>query len=255
MASLRRPGWLRRRGAGADDERSRRRFARRQWARRWVTLRWAIVALVLVLLVGGAVYTVYFSTALDVEGAEVVGARTVSTEQVLDVADVPTGGPLATVDLDAIKRRVGSLAVVRAVEVTRQWPHEVRIEIQEREPVAVVDRGTEFRAVDAEGVVFNSYRRAPRDLPRIETDDPASTEELQEAASVVASLPTEVVGLVDHLELRGVDQIDLSLRDGRLVRWGSAEGSASKAEVIVVLLREKGRVYDVSVPGAPTVSG
>jgi cell division protein FtsQ len=38
------------------------------------------------------------------------------------------------------------------------------------------------------------------------------------------------------------------------VRWGSAEDSARKAEVLTVLLRVPAAVYDVSVPELPTTS-
>lgn len=240
------------------DERTRRRFARRQWARRWLTWRYVVALLVLLLAVGGGVYAVYFSSALSVQGVEVTGARTLSEAEVLEAADVPTGGPLATLDLVAIQRRVASLAVVRSVEVSRRWPDDVLIEIEEREPVAVVDRGGELRAVDAEGVVFGSYRKAPRGLPRIEpsgASGTSDTESLREAAAVAAALPDAVAVLVDHLEPRSADQIDLELRDGRLVRWGSAEASEQKGEVLLALLDQPGEVYDVSVPGAPTTSG
>jgi len=36
------------------------------------------------------------------------------------------------------------------------------------------------------------------------------------------------------------------------VSWGSAEHSAQKAEVLAVLLQQKAREIDVSVPGRPT---
>ena len=52
-----------------------------------------------------------------------------------------------------------------------------------------------------------------------------------------------------------VDQISLVLRDGRTVVWGSAEDSDAKAEVLVELLEQPARKYDVSVPGQPTTSG
>ncbi len=243
-----------RRARPTAEERSRRRFARRQRARRWLTWRYVVAAVVLLALVGGGVYAVYFSSALSVQGVDVVGTRTLSDDDVRETADVPTGGPLATVDLVAIQRRVASLAVVRNVEVSRQWPHDVLIEIEEREPVAVVDRGGQLRAVDAEGAVFGSYRRAPADLPRIVPAGASDTDALREAATVVAALPDDVAVLVDHLELRSIDQIDLELRDGRLVRWGSADSSEQKGEVLLALLDQRAKVYDVSVPGAPTTS-
>lgn len=245
-------------GGRDDGERSRRRFARRQWARRWLTLRYVVVAVVVVALAAGAVWAVYFSDALSVHEVEVVGARTITAAEVETAAAVPTGGPLARLDLAAVERRVAAkLGVVRSVEVTRRWPDGVLITIQERDPVAVVERGGEFRAVDAEGEVFGSYRQAPSGLPRIETPNSSvitDPEVLREAVTVAAALPREVSVLVDHLDLRSIDQIDLVLRDERLVRWGSSEASEEKAGVLLALLSQQARVYDVSVPGRPTTS-
>ncbi|MGA8257399.1 MAG: FtsQ-type POTRA domain-containing protein [Nocardioides sp.] len=237
------------------EERSRRRFNRRQWARRWLAWRYLLVAAVVIGLVGGAVHTVYFSDRLAVEGGQVTGVRDLSVAEVLAAADVPTGGPLATVDLTAIERRVASLAGVREVEVSRRWPHDVLIQVVERDPLAVIERSGVFRAVDSEGIVFRSYRRAPRDLPRIETDDDTDVEALKEAVAVVAALPSEVSLIVDHLELVSIDEINLALRDGRTVRWGSAEESEAKGEVLLALLQRRAQVYDVSVPGQPTTTG
>ena len=65
-------------------------------------------------------------------------------------------------------------------------------------------------------------------------------------------LDGEVVELLDHVAVRTVDEITLHLRDGRLVRWGSADQSEDKAAVLLQLLKRKATTYDVSVPGAPT---
>ena len=51
-----------------------------------------------------------------------------------------------------------------------------------------------------------------------------------------------------------MDTISLVLRNGRTILWGSAEDSANKAEVLDVLLDRKAQVYDVSVPGQPTIT-
>lgn len=216
--------------------------------------RYLLAFFVTVGLVSAGVYFVYFSETLSVQGVDVVGAETLTTDDVLIAAAVPTGGPLATVDLVAIERRVGSLAPVRSVDVTREWPHAVRITIVERVPVAVVDRGGTLRAVDSAGVVFNSYRRAPAGLPRIETDDASDVDALREAVTVVAALPPEVASAVDHLELVSADEINLALDGEREVRWGSSAQSEQKGEVLLALLQQDAKVYDVSVPGQPTVS-
>lgn len=237
------------------SRRSRQRFARRQWARRWVAWKYVVAGVLVLGLLAGGVYTVYFSSALAIEGVQVSGASTLSDADLRRAADVPTGVPLATVDLDAIELRVRSLAVVKSADVSRQWPHDVRIEVTERVPVAVVDMAGQVRSLDADGVVFGGYQRAPGDLPRVETGADADADALREAAAVVAALPGAVSTIVDHVEVLTVDQITLALRDGREVRWGSAEQGAEKAKVLAVLLEKRwADVYDVSVPGNPTTS-
>ena len=236
------------------EQRTRRRFARRQWARRWLVWRRVVALLLLMALAGGMVWLFYFSDVLAVKDVEVKGIRTIAAEEVREVAAVPSGQPLARVDLEAIRARVEALAVVRDAQVTRTWPDRVRIDVDERVPIAVVDIGGKIRGLDDEGVVFREYPKPPPDLPQVQTSTGTRTDALQEAALVVEALPGEISRRVDHVEVATIDQISLVLRDGKGVVWGSAEESEAKAEVLAGLLRHPARTYDVSVPGQPTTS-
>jgi cell division protein FtsQ len=231
---------------------ARKRFARRQWARRWLTWRYVLAVVLLLGVTVGGVYLVFFSTTLSVQGVEVTGTETLSEQKVREVADVPTGGPLATVELDRIASRVRSLAVVESAEVTRKWPHDVLIQIVERTPVAVVEIAGQLHNLDEDGEVFGSYDRAPKGLPHVRAVAGVDSDALVEGARVVAALPDDISTRVDFVEVHSVDEITLRLRDGREVLWGSAEQSDEKAEVLVALLRNDAQTYDVSVPGFPT---
>ncbi len=232
--------------------RSRKRFTRRQWRRRWLAWRYVVIGLLLVALVAGGTWLVYFSSVLTVKRVEVGGQHLLSRQQVLDTARVPAGEQLARLDVHAIAARLRALAEVRSVDVSRKWPDAVQIEIKERVAVAVIEIGGRLRGLDSEGVVFTSYPKAPPGLPRISSTSATTPEALKEAATVVAALPRELSAMVDHVEVLTVDQISLVLKDQRVVVWGSADDSALKAEVLLKLLRQPGKVYDVSVPGQPT---
>ena len=52
-------------------------------------------------------------------------------------------------------------------------------------------------------------------------------------------------GAIDGLDRAAAD-------DGRQVKWGSADESDRKVEVLAILLKENASVYDVSVPEQPT---
>jgi cell division protein FtsQ len=231
---------------------TRKRFARRQWARRWLAWRRVAVAFLALLVVGGAVYAVYFSSLLEVEGLEVRGLDTIRTAEIERAAEAPIGEPLATVDLEAIELKISSLGGVRSVEVSRQWPHELLVEVEERVPVAVVRLGEQLRNLDADGVIFGDRTRQPGNLPMVVTSSDTDGDALREAAAVAGALEPAFLATVDHLQVATVDQISLNLRDGRIVLWGSAEQSEEKAEVLAALLSRRAEVYDVSVPGSPT---
>lgn len=235
--------------------RSRRRFARRQWARRWLVWRHLLVAVLALGLVVGGTWLVFFSPVLAVDAVDVEGNRTLGEADVREAAAVPSGEPLARLDLDAIRARVQALAVVRSAEVTRVWPDRVLVTVEERVAVAVVDIGGRLRGMDADGVIFRDFAHAPAGLPRVQTSAETGGEALREAAEVVAALPADLAGRVDHLTVESVDRIELVLRDGRTVMWGSAEESEQKAAVLARLLALPGRHFDVSVPANPTTSG
>ena len=213
-----------------------------------------LVFVVVVALVATSIWLVFFSATLQVKKVQVVGNELLSDARIREVAAIPLGEQLALADLDRADARVGSLAEVQSVDVTRTWPDGVRIEVVERTAVAVVDLAGRLRGLDAEGVVFRDYRSVPQGMPRIRPGDAAGTDALKEAAAVVSALPDDLAARVDHVEVATVDQITLVLRDQREVQWGSAEESALKAQVIDKLLAaQQGTVYDVSVPANPTV--
>jgi cell division protein FtsQ len=241
--------------AGPDEETvriARKDFRKRRLAVRWRRARTLVIALLLAALVAGAVWVVFFSSYVTARGVEVSGNQTLGTGRVERAADVPTGTPLARVDLDAVQARVEALASVRRVEVTRSWPHTVHVAVTERTPVAVINLGEGLQALDSEGVLFNRYATRPKALPLVRTDPSTPQEALVEGARVIDALPAQVARRVDTVEVASVDEIQLVLSNGRRVFWGSAEQSDQKAEVLAVLLRRPSQQIDVSVPGRPT---
>lgn len=244
-------------GTGRPDAAtaSRRRFARRQWLRRWLVWRYVIASVLLVALVVSGIWLVFISSFLTVQQVQVQGESLLTRQQVLAAADVPNDAHLVELDLGAIRARVGALAPVRRVDVSRDWPHGVLIKVTERTPVAVVEVGGRFHAMDVEGVLFRDYPRPPAGMPRVVSTEGTSSAALAEAARVIAALPPGLAGRVDHVAVAGVDQVSLQMRGGALVIWGSDAQSTLKAQVLEKLLARPGHTYDVSVPGQPVTSG
>jgi cell division protein FtsQ len=229
-----------------------RDFARRRWRQRLRRLRPLLYAVLLLALAGTGVWLVFFSSVVTVREVSVSGNQTLSSVRVRAVAKAPIGRQLARVDLAAIRARIETIPAVESVSVSRSWPHTIAVEVVERTPVAVVERGAGLQAVDDEGVLFGSYVRQPDDLPLVRTAADVKSEALAEAARVVTSLRADIQARVESVDVASIDRITLKLTGGRTVMWGSAEDSQQKAAVLAVLLERRADEIDVSVPGRPT---
>jgi len=228
---------------------SAQRFGEKARTRR--TLRW--VGLVLTIaLVALAVWAVWFSTLLSVTEVRVLGARTVSIDEVRQVAAVPAQQPLARVDADGVAARVGAIPEVASVEVRRGWPHVLVVVVTERTPIAVTRAGTAWTYLDATGARFGAPAAPPRGMPVVV----ASTDSaLASATGVVAALPASLAAVVTTVNARTRDDVVLTLSGGSTVQWGSPDDSPRKATVLAALLKVKARSYDVSAPDLPTTQG
>ena len=83
-------------------------------------------------------------------GLRVGGTDLLSEQDVRRVAAVPEGEPLALVDIAAAQNRVEAMAAVRSADVSREWPDQVRIDVEERVAVAVVELGGRLRGMDSD---------------------------------------------------------------------------------------------------------
>jgi cell division protein FtsQ len=215
--------------------------------------RWAALSVVLGLALVAA--AVWWTPLLGVRSVEVSGERQLTADQVRAAAAVPDGTPMPRLDLRSIQVRVRLLARVATVHVVREWPSTVRIEITERSPIGYLAESDGTHLVDATGLDYATAAHPPHGLPKIQLTDVTPTDQRTEAVvGVLRALPPQLRSLVLAVSARTPGSVTLGLTHGRTVRWGSADDSARKAEVLAPLMTRPGKVYDVSSPELPTVS-
>ncbi|MGQ0624327.1 MAG: cell division protein FtsQ/DivIB [Sporichthyaceae bacterium] len=233
------------------------RFAARIKARR--RSRWikAAVGAGTLALVALGVWVICYSAVFSVRSVQISGTERLAPGQVATAAAVPRGGSLALLDTAAIAARVRTLAPVAEVSVVRRFPSTVRIEITERDPVAVLAVPSGRRLVDAFGVAFAPARGKAADaLAVIATSrDQVSAAELRQVTQMLESLPARLRASVRRVDVDSVEDMTMALRDGRRIVWGGPTQAAFKTQVLDILMRERAtrrsRVFDVSVPEAP----
>ncbi|MDF5756865.1 FtsQ-type POTRA domain-containing protein [Spongiactinospora sp. TRM90649] len=221
---------------------------------RWTGWRAVLVIGLFAAVVGAATWTVFFSSVLGVREIEVVGNLTVPAEQIQNAAAVPTGHPLATVDVDGVRARVLGIRQVGSAEVERAWPGTLRIAVLERKPVAVVPVSGKVALVDRYGVVIEVRPVASPRLPLLRVARPGPDDLATRAAlGVILSLPAELAARVIEVRATTPENVSLRLGDGRTVVWGGTDRAEDKARILTTLLKRPADTYDVSSPEVVTV--
>ncbi|MET7939894.1 FtsQ-type POTRA domain-containing protein [Streptomyces sp. NPDC005302] len=228
--------------------------------------RLIILILTVVLALAATLWILYGSPWLRVERVSASGTRVLTPEQVRKAADVPVGSPLVSVDTGAIEARLRrKLPRIDSVDVVRSWPHGISLNVTERTPVLLIEKGANVIEVDDEGVRFATVSDAPKNVPSLElaVSRPESlrrfpTDRLVRAAVRIAGdIPSAVARDTRAVKVRSYDAVSLELKDGRTVAWGSGENGRAKARTLTALMKAapKARHFDVSAPTAPASSG
>lgn len=120
-----------------DDRFAERREAVAE-ARARRSLRRTVRVLLLAALVASIAYLLQ-SPILSVDEIEVDGVERSATLATLERFGITQGEPLAYLDVAEARQAIADDPWVRSVDLERSWPTTVRVSVEERTPVAVVD--------------------------------------------------------------------------------------------------------------------
>lgn len=196
-----------------------------------------------------AINILWFSSVFDVRSIRVFGTHFTTRTQVLHLADITLGQPIARVNTRDVAANVGQLRQIESVEVRRGFPHSIVIEVHERVAIAAAeDSANGWFLVDKTGAMFERVKKAPKRLTAVY----AYTERFRGiGARMAAEMPEWLRLRVKKVTVYAPEDIQLEMRNGKKVKWGGEGRGERKAAVLKVLLTVHARYYDVSAPDAP----
>lgn len=217
--------------------------------------KFSIATGALLLTFAGLIYLFAWSSVFTASSIVISGApNSDSKKLILASSGVEVGEKLARIEPRAIAQRLSQFTWIKDVQVSRNWiAGDVRITIEPRTPRAYFAGKT----IDTSGTIFLLPGFTSADLPYVS----ASKASLGvDAISLFRTLPepfrSKVISLTAHNQSNFSIQF---LQQGRelRVKWGSAENSELKIEVLTALLKlpenQNIRRVDLSAPHAPIV--
>ena len=226
-------------------------------------LRWVLAVVVVIALIGGFNLTLR-SPLFQVQTVQVTGTDYIDAADLASVTDPLVGRPLVSVDLGEIRRAIEENVWVRTVDVSRSWRHTIRIDIEERRPVAYYpgDDGL-IHLVDVDGLVLATLEGLPTQFVMVEGiansagPGEGAPEQLLPAIRVANDLPETLRNDVQSVRVVDVGVV-LQLRAGGVVLIGDTTDLRDK---LVAALAVRGQCppgsyaqLDVRVPSRPAVT-
>ncbi|MGH9947445.1 MAG: cell division protein FtsQ/DivIB [Pyrinomonadaceae bacterium] len=106
------------------------------------------------------------SDFFEMKRVEIVGAERSSKTSIESIVRTEAERPgVWRVDLADLKLRVEKLPFVKTAAVTRVLPGGIRVQIVERQPMAIVTRGGKNYLVDSEGSILAASEKTEENLP------------------------------------------------------------------------------------------
>ncbi len=212
-----------------------------------------------------------FAPIFNIGTVEVRGNELITSEQILDVAQVPMGNNIFRINKGHIKKAVKTIPEIEEVKVSRVLPHKLRLTVTETPAVMYFPYLSGYVATNEKGRVLAKYDSEENlDLIKI-TGLEVKTAEIYEKISIQNTVSFDI--MVDTMEMfrkKGLlpeirschfdNLVDfyLYLKDGTKVIFGKISDMDYKLSVLNAVLgqvnRTEGTYIDLTVPER-TVSG
>ena len=200
----------------------------------------------------------FFSPMLALKTVVVEGTSLLPREQAEAALEPLKGQTLPTISDADVEGLLKDRPEIEKVEVAAQPPSTLVVTVTERIPVAVLQDGATHVLIDEEGRrLAVAADRAAVALPVIAGGSEAiNASVFPSITAVLAALPPEVLGRLENASAQTLDSVELKLKSGQTVFWGSADANEAKARVLEALLKMEPsdppvQVYDVSTPDRP----
>jgi cell division protein FtsQ len=178
---------------------------------------------------------------LRLQDVRLSGASAAAAPDILRAAALEKGVPLASVDLDAVRRRVEAVGWVRDARVTRLYPATVVVAVDERHLVAVWEHGGHTGVIDDAGVIAPEADPARFAALPLAVGDGANTA-IGAILPHLASRPRLARRLVALVRVDG-RRWDLALTGGEIIQLPAADEEG--ALIRLDQLDQQSRVLDL----------
>lgn len=231
--------------------------------RRRRRIRFVILTVVLIGVIWLGV-SVYNSDYFLVKQVKIKGNKHLSAKHITQLADIEKGERLLRVPTGKIRDKIEGESWVKDAYVRRSLPDTIEIEVQERQPVVIIDNNKNKVLIDDEYIVAGYCDRVEAyDLPAIKElpigklplGKKVKSSSFDNAMKCLTSLDKTTRKSISIILATKPDKLSMYTKQGVEILYGKAEDTEKKNQVIKKILKKDGNIIfiDVRVADNPVV--
>ncbi len=207
-------------------------------------LLWAAGTLGVLALVAYGAWWTWTSPFFKVSNVEVVGNQRIAAGTVVEAAGL-LGQSMFDADLASAQENLYRQPLVNSVRIERDWPHTVRVVIEERKPWGTWEQSGVQYTIDREGVVLG-IGPAPSGSPVIKsselgnriTGDRVDYQAVDAAAEIYEKLPRQLGTTVAEVAFITGKGVQVTTTNNQTALLGDSSSIAYKLSVWAALAQE-----------------
>lgn len=190
------------------------------------------------------------ASCFEIREISVRGLKELTEKDVLSMANVQMRSNILSVNTDAVAGRIAANAWVKNVNVGREFPDRLVLDIRERKPIALVKQDGEFYLMDSGGYVFKKLSGGDDvDLAilsgvniRNKTLSPLLTDALKLMESLSSSDHHASLGTVSEIHISDVFGLSLLTDKGLHLKLGrdNFDGKLRQLNIVLADLEKRG---------------
>lgn len=165
----------------------------------------------------------YFQSAYSkLDQIHVTGTSILSEEQIIRLSGIKQEMFYFNFTVDQVEKRLQAIEEIRAVEVVREWPNNIRIEVEEYQHVAFwLEDNRLFPIISSGYILFDrEWQNKPITLPLIHRWQ--TKEGILELSNELAKLPRSILTMISEIQLTPTstdpNRLTLYMEDGHEVQ-------------------------------------
>ncbi|KQC09444.1 MAG: hypothetical protein APR62_02430 [Smithella sp. SDB] len=192
------------------------------------------------------VYTYNFLISrsyFKIKEISVRGVKELTEKDILELADIKPAQNLLAINTDAVVRRVTLNQWVKNVYVGRELPNKLVLEVEERNPLALVKQSNGFYLMDGEGFVFKRLGKSDEvDLPifigvtvKDKTESPLFLNTLKLLHTITGSGKYAYLGTISEIHIDDVFGLSLISDTGLYLKLGKEDFERKLGQLTMIM--------------------